>query len=372
MIKVLHVISAPAAGGAETYVRDLAKAQRLLGAEPHIAFLGSASELRRDPIFEVAYLAKLDEFCIPYFFIGNDSRCNILKGMWRVARYCKRNSITHYHAHLLFGLVFGAFLRIPRLFTEHNERVRGRRALRRFLNHFVDMNIAISKKCAIALERVVGRKVTIIFNGIDTSRMRVSVGLDQPSRPWRLLSVGRIGPQKNYKLLIEALERLKVLIADDFLVQVAGDGLPDAIAALEVQAAHAGIAHRVRFLGNQTDIANLMASSDLLVMSSAWEGFPIALLESAAAHLPFVATDVGGCGEIAELTGAGLVVPPGDANALARALQHLLSDHAKRNALRDAAGRNVSRFSIEHSAKAHLNLYKGTVRSGLFGRSFDI
>lgn len=365
MIRVLHVISAPAAGGAETYVRDLVRAQKALGSDPHIAFLGTAFELGRDPLFETDYLAQLDEARIPYFFIGHDCRRNLVKGIWRVNRYCRQQGITHYHSHLIYGLVFGAFLKVPRLFTEHSGRVRGSRFLRRRLNGLVEAYVAISKKCAKFLEDAVGRPTTTIFNGVDISRAVVNKRRGRSAGPFRLLSVGRLVPAKNYSLLIESLARMEALIDANFVAEIAGDGTPEAIAQLEAQAAEVGVARRVRFLGNRTDIANLMGSSDLFVMSSAWEGFPIVLLEAVAARLPFVATDVGGCGEIAEMTGAGLVVPRNDADALAKAILELLTDHTRRDAMRDAAANSSTRFSIEHSAMAHLELYKQTVRSDL-------
>lgn len=363
MVRVLHVLSAPAAGGAEIYVRDLAKAQKAMGAFPHIAFLESASDIGRDTQFEKAYLKDLQDAEIPYFIIGKGCRRNLLKGLVSIARYCRRHAITHYHSHLVYGLFFGAFLSIPRLFTEHSHRVRGARVLRRYLNQFVESYIAISKKCAEAVEQVVKRPTTVIFNGVDTVRMvrRSSPGC--VIRPLKLLSVGRICKPKNYPLLIESLGRLEGSIGERYVVEIAGDGAPDVIAALEAQAAAAGVAHRVQFLGNRTDIAELMASSDLLVMSSAWEGLPIVLLEAVVAQLPFVATDVGGCGEVVDITGAGVVVPPNDPDALADTLRELITDHKRRRKMREAAAKHASYFSIEHAAQAHLELYQQTVRS---------
>lgn len=362
MTRILHVISAPASGGAETYVRDLAKAQKAMGSAPHIAFLETAADLGRDPIFEAEYLTDLDTIGIPYFFIGHDCRFNIPKGLWRVAQYCRRRDITHYHAHLLYGLIFGATLSIPRFFTEHNHRVRGPLIIRRALNLFVEAYIGISEGCAAALEHVVGRPITVIVNGVDASRVVHNTRRGRISGPWRLLCVGRIVPQKNYSLLIEAVACLEGRLVDDFTVEIAGDGAPGAIALLEGQAVAAGIDHRVNFLGNRLDVAELMASSDLLLMSSAWEGLPIVLLEAVTAHLPFVATSVGGCGEIAEATGAGVVVPPDDADALAVAVHEVLTQHSKRNAMRDAAARSAAFFSIAHSARAHLDLYEETLK----------
>lgn len=363
MIRVLHVISGPVAGGAEVYVLDLARAQKAAGADPHVAFLGSAADAGRDAHFETEFLVALDQAGIPHFIIGHECRRNLPKGIWRVARYCRRHRVSHYHSHLVYGLVFGALLRVPRFFTEHSEHIRGGRFVRRCLNSFVEAYVAISNKCARSIESVVGKRPTIIFNAVDMSRLIHNERPAVPDPPFKLLSVGRIQAPKNYPLLIEALARLNTAREIDFIAQIAGDGTSDAIAALEDQATKAGIRHRLRFLGNRDDIAELMAASDLLLMSSAWEGLPIVLIEAVGSHLPFVATDVGGCHEIVEMTGAGIVVPPGDADALARATLELLTDHGRREAMRKAAARNSAGFMIGHAAQAHLDLYRATTRS---------
>jgi glycosyltransferase involved in cell wall biosynthesis len=233
------------------------------------------------------------------------------------------------------------------------------------LNYFFEGYIAISKNCAITANEIVGQSPTIIFNGVDTSRILTNVRRGQSSGPWKIIAVGRIGPQKNFSLLVEALALLELLIDDDYIVEVAGPGTPKDLAAIEAQAEKAGIAHRVCFLGTVADVANLMKSSDLLVMSSAWEGLPIVLLEAVTARLPFIATDVGGCGEIVEMTGAGLIVPVNDADALAKAILELLTEHSRRDEMRDAAANCSALFSIERSAADHLELYKQTVRSRL-------
>ena len=360
MIRVLHVISAPAAGGAETFVRDLAIAQKAAGALPHIAFLERAANGGRDPAFERDYLRSLEEAGIAYHFIGHECRRNPLLGMIRVARTCREHAITHYHAHLLTGLLFGAFLRIPRLFTEHSGTIRGAPLVRRLCNAFVEQYIAISRTCATALESVVHKVPVVIMNAIDLSRIDRDAAPSRRTVP-KLLSVGRISEPKNYPLLIEALAELEPR-GVDYSLDLAGDGSPDAISSLRALAEARGVDHRIRFLGNRSDIAVLMAQSDLLVMSSRREGLPIVLIEAVASGLPFVSTDVGGCREIAAMTGAGIVVEPGDARALAEAIHTLLANPSQRDAMRAAAVANATRFSIEAAARAHLDLYASTGR----------
>jgi glycosyltransferase involved in cell wall biosynthesis len=99
-------------------------------------------------------------------------------------------------------------------------------------------------------------------------------------------------------------------------------------------------------------------------MSSAWEGLPISLIEATASGLPFIATDVGGCRELAYLCGNGVIVPPGDAQALAGALTALVEDSGRRAALSKAAIAKAGKLSIEAAADEHLRLYAASSADG--------
>ncbi len=101
----------------------------------------------------------------------------------------------------------------------------------------------------------------------------------------------------------------------------------------------------------------LMRQADLFVNSSLWEGFPISLIEAATSGLPMVATHVAGNREMIVPGLNGVLVPPGDAEALASAMADALSDEAAYAALSAGALESARRFSIERCATAHLALY---------------
>ena len=158
--------------------------------------------------------------------------------------------------------------------------------------------------------------------------------------------VGRLVPIKRLEVLLTALElarrgepRLRLAIVGD------GEIRP----ALEGQAESIGVADSVRFLGYRRELASVFAASDLAVLCSDNEGTPVSLIESAAAGLPAVATDVGG---VAEAVGpeSGVLVPPGDIGAFAAALSRLAADRELRARL-GAAGR---RLAVERFGAARL------------------
>jgi glycosyltransferase involved in cell wall biosynthesis len=114
----------------------------------------------------------------------------------------------------------------------------------------------------------------------------------------------------------------------------------------------------VKLLGNRNDVPELLRSAHVFLMSSKREGFPISLLEATASGLPFIAPDVGGCREMAELYGNGVIVPPGDAQALADAITQLAENPSRGTELSRAAGASAPTISITNAASQHVHLYK--------------
>src|SRR5690606_2485177 len=108
---------------------------------------------------------------------------------------------------------------------------------------------------------------------------------------------------------------------------------------VEAQVAELGLAERVQFLGLRQDVAALLPSADVFLLSSVSEGISVTLLEAMAARLPIVATQVGGNPEVVDHGRNGLLSPRGDDAALARNLLMLLRDADMRTRMGDA-GRN--------------------------------
>ena len=144
----------------------------------------------------------------------------------------------------------------------------------------------------------------------------------------RLLSVGRLDPEKNPLLMLDIL---RTALATDprWRLEVCGDGsLADAMSA---RAAELGLADRLVMHGHVAfgdELWELYRSSQALLHVSMTKGMPQVLLEAFAARLPVVATGVGGVPEM--VGGRGLLIGPGDAAAGARALQRLLDDPTER------------------------------------------
>ena len=163
--------------------------------------------------------------------------------------------------------------------------------------------------------------------------LRRSLGVTGPT----LAFAGRLTRAKSLEVALAAVDRL-----DDVTLLVAGDG--EERARLEAIAGP-----RVRFLGavSRERVLEVFAAADAAILSSAWENFPHTLVEALAVGTPVIATAVGGVPEIVEDGVNGLLVAPGDPDALARAVRRYLADDDLRTQLREAAASSVARFDPE-------------------------
>ena len=170
----------------------------------------------------------------------------------------------------------------------------------------------------------------------------------------RILSVGRLDPQKNYPLLLQAWKTVSAAFPRATL-SIAGSGPEES--TLKGICRKSGF-QNVQFLGFVQDIPALMRESSIYVQPSAWEGFGLAVAEAMACALPPIVTDVDSLPEVVTHGKTGLVVPKDDAGVLAGALISLLSDPAHASALGAAArAEAIKRFSVERMADDYAALY---------------
>jgi glycosyltransferase involved in cell wall biosynthesis len=174
-----------------------------------------------------------------------------------------------------------------------------------------------------------------------------------------LVHVGRFAPPKNHALLIEAFAQVRT-DAPLYLLLVGGGELEHAV---REQVTQLGLENRVRFLGVRADVADILRASDVFVLSSRWEGNPLSVMEAMAAGLPVVSTGVGGVPELVREGETGLLVPSEDAGALAQAMQALVDDPVRRQAMGAAARQHaVAHFDIRHTVRGYEQLYEALLK----------
>lgn len=213
-------------------------------------------------------------------------------------------------------------------------------------------------------------RARVIPNGIDFSQfdrlagrgLRDELGLS--GEAVLIASVGSLIARKGFDILIAALARCDRPQAH---IAIAGDG-PER-PRLESQVAALGLTDRVHFLGYRADISPLYAGADIAALASRSEAFGLALAEAGYFGLPVVASDVDGIPEVVTHGQTGLLVPPADPVALARALQVLIDDAELRRKLGAAARTRTSeRFALSRMVTAFEDLYDALLTRSLTSR----
>jgi glycosyltransferase involved in cell wall biosynthesis len=168
--------------------------------------------------------------------------------------------------------------------------------------------------------------------------LRRSFAIDGPT----LAFAGRLTAQKSLRVALEALAAV-----DGVALVVAGEG--DERPGLERDIAELGLAGRVRLLGAQprARIMELFAAADASILSSSWENFPHTVVEALAVGTPVLATATGGVAEVVRDGENGLLVPVGDAPALAEAVRRYFADRDLQRRLREAAEPSVAAYAPE-------------------------
>ncbi len=297
------------------------------------------------------------------------------KAVW-FARAMQRSGVQHVHAHFAshpaaVAYVIHRLTGIPYSFTAHGSDLhRDRHMLREKVAEAAAV-IAISRyNRRLIIEECGPRcaeKVHVVHCGVDLSEWRPKAPPHLRSlpvaAPLRVMCVGTLHAVKGQRYLIEACRQLRdagVGVACRFI----GDG-PDEPMLKALSARH-GLENCVQFLGRKTasEVRQLLAGADALVAPSVptrdgrREGIPVVLMEALAAGVPVVASDLSGIPELVIDGETGLLTPPGDAAAIAQALQRLAVDPSLREELAALGRAKVEReFNLAANAAALAHIF---------------
>ncbi len=215
-----------------------------------------------------------------------------------------------------------------------------------------------AREAGVGAEACRSDRTVVIHNAVDVSSFSAQSGHEGVPR---IVSVGRFAFPKDFGTLVEALASTRT----EYRATLVGEG--PLVREVGAEVRQRGLAERVGLLGARGDVADLLASADVFVLSSRSECLPVSILEAMAAGLPVVATDVGGVAEAVQHGETGLLVPPGNPLALAEALDLLLRDDELRERL-GTRGRERAwqHFDLPRFRRAHVELYRRELeRSGL-------
>jgi len=296
----------------------------------------------------------------------------------RLMQLFRRHKIDLVHSHEFTMGVYGStaarLLAIPHVFTMHGgltvTKARRRRIALRWAIRQSGHAVAVSNATRDAFAHDLGlRKTafTVVHNGVpakpgNAERVRREFGCRDSETV--ILAVGNLERNKNHRMLLEALVRLQHdgVSVPWRLIIAAGRGGDEHHYLLEYLRAQ-GLDDRVHIALGRDDITDLQALADIFVMPSLWEGLPMALLEAMVAGKAIVASETAGIPEAIVNGREGILVPPGNIDALAEGLRTLLTDPGRRRELAAAARARAHReFTVQVMADSYLAMYRSLER----------
>lgn len=358
-----------ALGGAERIALEIAK--RLDRERFESVFCASRfSGIAQSGSVEVAE-RELQAAGIRYLGLGRRSTLDVHRWL-PLYRLLRRERFDVIHAHMFgsnaWGTLLGRLARVPVVVAhEHTWSFEGqpvRRIVdRELIGRGSDVFVAVSgedRRKMIELERIRPEKVLVMPNGIPApappSGRDIRAELGIPADAPVIGTVSVLRPQKALNLLVEASAALRCDLAALWTV-IVGEG-PER-SALEALASRLGVDDRIVLTGYRADVSDVLAALDVAVSSSAFEGSPLAMMEFMEAGRPIVATRVGGVPDLIEDGVHGLLVEPGDAEALTNAIRRQLTDTAAAGAMGQAAReRRRDRFDIALTVRRFEALYE--------------
>lgn len=359
--KVCQLLHSLNVGGAEILATRIA---RQLDASYRMLFvcldeLGAMGERLQSEGFDVHLLRRGS---------GLDSGC-----ARRLAHLIQAEQVDLIHAHqytpFFYALLSGWFRHRPGvLFTEHGrwypdyprrKRILFNRLMLRSRDRVVGVGEAV-RRALIDNEGLSPKRVSVVYNGINLepyagsseNRAEVLRDIDCAEGDLVVMQIARLDHLKDHLTALRTIDRVRKVLPSAKLVLV-GEG-PER-PKIEAEIAQRQLQSHVRLLGLRSDVARLLSVANLFLLTSISEGIPLTLIESMAAGVPIVSTDVGGVREVVDDGRTGILAPSGNDQSLADALLYLADNESLRLIM---AERGRQRASQQFSERTMLESYR--------------
>ena len=323
-MKILQVITSLRVGGAEKLVVDMVP---ILKAKGHIVDIFVFDGI------QTPFLQQLEDNGIRVIRYNEGASPYNPQNIFRLRKLILQYDIVHTHntACQYYVALLGYFYsdkKVKLVTTEHSANNRRRnmfifKHIDRWMYKQYNSIVAISDQARINLQNFLGNGIHIetIYNGIDLNRfINAEMLLDDPvlvrkSDDFVISMVAGFRKEKDQDTLIKSLKHLP----ENCILWLVGDGVRKSMCV--DLAKHLGVSNRVVFAGIRTDIPNILKSSDVIVMSSHWEGLSLSSIEGMSVGKPFVASDVDGLHEIVD--GFGILFPHKNSEKLSEIIVNL-------------------------------------------------
>ena len=363
-MRLLTIITLPDQGGAQIHLLSLLRGLGGRGISITLATSreGFLTQKARAIGINVHVIPRLIHS--PSFYKDTLALLDIVK-LLRVLK----PDILHLHSSKAgaLGRVAARLCKIPAVFTAHGWAFTEGASLKQKLlsipaeaivarlgGHIItvsryDYELALRYRVASA------KQMTVVHNGIPDVDCRADPSMRSVPR---IVMVARFSPPKDHALLLKALSHLR---HESWQLDLVGDG--PLLASVSRLANELGLGERVRFLGARSDIPGILAGSDVFVLTSRYEGFPISILEAMRAGLPVVASDVGGVSEAVLDGETGFLIGRGDRKALHDRLKTLLVNPQLRGRMgKEGRRRYEQLFTLDRMVNKTLRVYEHVLK----------
>lgn len=358
-MRILHIITSLRTGGAERLLIDLLPCLQKRGHQVELLLFDGT----HTPFYE-----QLEREGIIIHTLGKGFR-NMYNPLHilRLRKFLKRPfDIVHTHntpCQLFTALACSDSG--PMLITTEHSTFNRRRAWKWYgkidrwmygkYSHIICVSNEVKRNLEKALDdECLFKRVYVIPNGIDIQRF-LTASFNETLRnrndeKFVIIMVGSFGKAKDQFTLIRAMK----LLSDDYLLWLVGDG--ECRMNCESLVSKLGLNYRITFWGNRSDVPTLLATADVVALSSHYEGMPLSGIEGMCSGKPFIASDVDGLREIAG--NAALLFPHEDARQLAVLIRQLCEDAKLYKQVAERCRERAMRYDIEYTVDGYEKIYR--------------
>ena len=347
-MRILHVISTLQMGGAEHLMVDLLPALRDLGNEVELLLIDGT---------KTAFYEELESLGIKISYLKCGGRIYSHTNIFRMAKAIQGYDIVHTHTFPCQLFAALSHNKKSKLITTEHSTTNHRRNkwwlkfLDRWMYKRFERIICISDKSKENLVNHLDKErgVVVINNGVNIKKFERTIKR-RLSSPVIITMVASMRDAKDQDTVIKAMQYL----GSNYRLHLVGDGPRREY--LENLSKELDCTNNVVFFGNQSDIPSILESSDIVVLSSHWEGLSLSSIEGMASGRPFIASDVPGLGEL--VRNHGIVFPEGDYNQLAKCIEKLCRDNNYYYDIAKRCQESVLKYDVTIMAQKYYQLYK--------------
>ena len=354
-MRILHVITSLYTGGAERLMVDLLPLLRDKG--------DNQVELLLINGVETLFRREIEQRGIPVHALSVTNDVYHPRNLFRMRQYLSQYDIIHTHntAPQLYVPLAKLLTRsnTKLVTTEHNSTNRRRvkwwyKSIDRWMYRQYAAIICIADQTRANLERYIGKdeRIHTIYNGVDVNRLVHPIKDIANQHDFVITMVSAFREQKDHETLFRAMTHLP----KNYRLQIVGGGEPVDKERLHSYCSQLNLDDRVDFMGVRSDIPAIMEQSDIIVLSSHWEGLSLSSIEGMASGRPFIASDVDGLHEM--VVGAGVLFPHGDDKELAKQIQFLCEHPDEYRAVAERCQERARQYDISIMADKYLEQYK--------------